>query len=403
MRSKIINYILAIANVLRSYVLMGMNIDKALFMGVSILNIRSTLSTYRSTKILIPWLVLTIYSMIIVPMVSSTLFPVGFKIPIFCAIAYMTLLSVYNYGSLERFTRIYIYLVLAASIFFFIQESAYYTTGVRIPGIIPFLDNIYSAKLNASTSDFINKLAMSKRSSSFFLEPAHFVQFIAPGLVISLFSHEKAKLKYAIIITAAMILSRSGNAMILLAVIYGSYICLSTGKNSLKILVVVAVIGAFYYFAGTEQGIELMERSSELDTNISEVNSGFIRIYRGYYVWGAQDVMQKIVGVGDNVDYTISQAPMFAWMFRGDTDLFFNGIQSILISYGIIGIFIFMIALWAIFRYNCTEGRVLIMMFLALSFVESVYNSSEMILYIGLSLLYAKSQLSTTLMNANNQ
>lgn len=396
MRSKIINYILAVANVLRSYVLLGMNIDKALFMGVSILNIRSVLSTYRNTRILMPWLVLTVYSMIVVPMASSILFPVNFKVPIFCAIAYMTLLSIYNYGDLEKFSKFYIYLVLAACIFFFLQEFAFYTTGIRIPGIIPFLDNVYSAKLNTSTSDFINKLAMSQRSASFFLEPAHFVQFVAPGLVISLFNHNKAKLKYAIIITAAMILSRSGNAMVLMAVIYGSYIFLSTGKKYLKLLVVAAVIGAFYYFAGTEQGIELMERSSELDTNISEVNSGFIRIYRGYYVWGAQDLMHKIIGVGDNVDYTMSQATMFAWMFRGDTDLFFNGIQSVLISYGIIGMFIFIIALLTIFRNNTTEGRVLIIMFLALSFVESVYNSSEMVLYIGLSLLYAKSQLSTT-------
>ena len=395
-KNNIVNYLLAINAILRSYALLGINLDKLIYMLMSFCFVKEVTRSMNRIYVLIPWLWLSIYCLIIVPLLTVALFSLKFSMPVFVAILFIVLSTIYNHGKLDVFIKIYRFFVLFSCFYFFFQEFTYNTTGIRISGLIPFLDNIYTSKSNITTSVIISKLSTYNRSASLFLEPAHFVQFISPFLIISLFSDKYKSIRDAIIITIVLIMSRSGNGLFLLGIIYTNYFFRTSKNRWVKYLILGVLIVPLFYFSNTIEGQLIFQRTAELDTNIDEVNSGFIRIYRGFYIWDEQSYMQKLFGVGDNLNYSMSQALKYQWMFRGNNDMFFNGIQNLLLSYGLIGLTLFLFAMYRLYKCTNTVGKVSLLAFVGLCFIESIYNTTIMILYVGIAILYLNDKYAKT-------
>ena len=306
----------------------------------------------------------------------------------------LILILFYDCIKLTFFVKVYRRIAFICILFFFIQEICYYLQGVRFIGIIPYLPIALNVD---SISSFIMDMSSYERSSSFFSEPAHFAQFLLPLLAIELLGFEKKNWISISIITTTLILTRSGNALFGIAIIIISYIIYiynNKHKNFFNRLVigsfsVVVVAFCIYYFSSTEIGKNLMQRQETItnNSNVEFASSGFIRIWRGYYVFDEYDIIHKIIG-NDNPDYLTSKInnSRVSRLFDKN-DRYFNGIQQILVNSGYIGLFIFVILVCQTWKQTNKCGKTLLSIMIMLSLIASTYFSPTMIIPLVISSL----------------
>lgn len=301
--------------------------------------------------------------------------------------------------NLNYFISLYRYAAFVNIIMFLVQNIIYELLGYRIIGILNFLPLTNIGGAEFEVNEWVEKAQMIERSSGFFSEPAHFVQFLLPLLVLELFyvSTKKSYIRSLIYVLVLLLLS-SGNAIVGLIVIgiFFFFYILKRIKPFFAIIVIFMLSFFLFfsvrYFLDTEIGKKLLERQNELDGTI-ENTSGFFRTFRGYYVWNAMNDTEKIFGLNsvDRIDETIRKSSVY-FMFR-ENDRYFNAFQNIIIQTGLIGLVLFGFFILELWKYNNFAGRCCIAIYLALSFVASIYFSYVMLLYFILANLLRKENL----------
>lgn len=298
---------------------------------------------------------------------------------------------------LDRFLKFYRVVVFVNIAFLFLQEILHYASGYRVLGILTFLPLTNIGGMDFEVSQYAEKASMGERSSAFFSEPAHFVQFLLPLLAVELFfvRSKMAYLRSCLYVVALFVLA-SGNALLGMGVI-GLFLLLYILKR-LHPLISVALVVLFISIASilvtvlieTEYGEKLVERIEELDPDQNKVTSGFVRIFRGYYIWNEMDIDERFVGLNSSVkiDDKIASSPV-AFTFE-DGDHYMNAAQSIMIYTGYIGVFIFLCMLVYLWRGNNLAGRCCITIYVALSFIASIYFTHTMVLYLLVAFLMKK-------------
>ena len=219
-------------------------------------------------------------------------------------------------------------------------------SGSRFGVLIPFLD-LYN---DVPASSYLPHYTSFDRSCSFFVEPSHFVQFIAPYLAIVLNDFSKKGKFYGIepvLISLAFLFSRSGTGYFLCATIWIVHFVTCQMKRWKKVMIILpmtllVVVYGFAYFSNTQMGMDIMERSETIDSNYSgDSRSGTIRIYRGFWVQATMPIVPKILGVGlGGTDDVIDDSPLF-WMFYNEH--YVNNASGFLIAFGYVGTFLLMI------------------------------------------------------------
>ena len=279
--------------------------------------------------------------------------------------------------------RVYRIAVLYCSIFFFIQEIMFLSFGSRLVGLLPFLP----LNTGFTTSEYISMFQYSPRSASFFLEPAYFAQYIIPLLAIELFNTKKDKLTkyYIILITLVLLLLKSGTGILIVALIWilwgYYYLRNSVFYKKLFLLFIIVPVLAFgtYYYLNSKYGEALTDRKTEF-TEFTPTTSAYIRIIRGFELFADIPSLDKFFGLNSptKIKFFISRGKMSS-IFLED-DLFFNGIQSILIYGGILGMLLFLIHFNYLFRINTIEARMVAVSFIGLSIMAPIYLMGEMLL-----------------------
>lgn len=263
-------------------------------------------------------------------------------------------------------------------------------------GILTFLPTtLGNGQLNIS--EFAAEVAESDRSSAFFSEPAHFVQFLLPLLAIELlhFGDKKAFIRSSVYVLTLFGLA-SGNALLGLLVVFLFFLIKQLKKRNpvvVSLIITFCLCTAVYsvnYIMNTEYGEKLMARQDQLSSDQLRASSGFVRIYRGYYVYGEMDDIQKIVGVNSTaaVDKLINKCVVGSW-FR-DNERYFNAFQSLLIYTGYIGIFLFFFGLFTLCKRSNLAGVCCVFLYIALSFIASIYFTYTMVLYMVCAMLMRK-------------
>jgi len=317
--------------------------------------------------------------------VLYTLF--AMQLPISMIQTYLTFFLFFSTFKLEYFLKIYKLFALICIVFFFAQEITYQVSGVRISGILQFLP----LHIDMGMSDFLGRLADSDRSSSFFSEPAHLAQFLLPLLAIELF-YDKGKYHsyFAIIIGALLLLLRSGNGLlgmmaILLFLLPYYFTKRGAGKwlSFSAILLLIGIVG--YYYINSDMGGMLLERQSELGSTYEGGNrSGFLRVWRGLYVYGDYSVLEKLLGC-PNEATQLSHVYASGMQMADSAELYFNAFQKILLNTGIIGLGIFVFIIVRLWRGNSVCGKALLGSLVAISFISAIYMSHTMILFLVLA------------------
>ena len=311
----------------------------------------------------------------------------AFALPLAVLQCYLTFFLFFATFHNIPFIKMYKIFALICIVLFFAQEITFHTTGIRISGILKALP----FHINMSMADYIELQAASVRSSSFFSEPAHLAQFLLPLLAIELF-YDKGKRHYlyAMVIGVVLLLLQSGNGLIGLVpiLLFALPYFLQEKKRYrwLTIFVFTCIISvAGYLFFHSEMGGAVLERQSELDMVYSGGNrSGFLRIWRGFFVYGDYNFFEKIFGCPNEV-VQLSHVYSSGMSMGMNAELYFNAFQKILLNTGLVGMGLFVYIIAQIWRGNTICGKAILATLVSLSFISAIYMSHTMILFLVLA------------------
>ncbi len=307
---------------------------------------------------------------------------------------YMMLFNEYVERTYLR--RVYGWVLIAAICFFLYQEFIYLLTDSRISGIIPFLDFTYYA--DSSTEAFSEVQQNANRSSSFFLEPAMFAQFLVPGLAMNMKYTRKNFLCFLGLLII-IVIGRTGTGLFIGAIASVIYLLnWKEGSKAVKftfycVIFIVGLIGARYIMT-TNYYTYISARTEEFS---SDDSSAFVRFFRGYLLLGAMTPAEKLLGVGTKNLVEITQRPGVSAFF-GDNDIYMNGVQSVLVGGGVVGLALFFWMLWKIYRQADSTGRYIILLFSIQSLMAASYLSALMLVDLIFALKYKRTCLSKSIL-----
>lgn len=272
-------------------------------------------------------------------------------------------------------------------IYFIFQEAVRLSVGVNVPGIFTFLPVIYGDSASYVEANMLGK----DRSASFFLEPSYFAQFLFPLVAMELFwNNEHDNIRNAVILSIVLFLIRSGNGILLLGIIWVLWLYFSSISRKIKRRIVyLGIICAIVLFAVQPEFIhDLLKRANELSFQGADMrwqSSGFIRFFRGYYLYASLPFINQLFGLnpGELDTYMLSNS---LGLFDSDTS-FINGAQTILCLYGAFGLFFFFRHLYLMGKHAPLVCVVLLVGIIYLMLSESFFISSRMLLTIVLTYL----------------
>ena len=308
-----------------------------------------------------------------------------FSVNLCLACSFSTYVDLWNY---------YRKIVLVCCVFFVIQEVSFLLLGSRPSGIFSFVPTIYGD----NSSIKIEETILNTRSSSFFLEPSYFAQFLIPYVGICAFSQKVDERKKAILVSIIVLLIRSGIGVILVGFIWLFWFFFGSAKKRAKLLAVVLAIvgiGILSYLGGSLVDY-FMLRSEELLTYTGDEqyqSSGFIRFFRGYFVFAEVPTLNKIFGSSPGVvQSTLLNNELF-WKVE---DHFINGFQTLLFHNGIIGAVLYLhhILLFPI-KAKKKSIFVLTICIIVLLFGESFYLCSRLFLITALLYLITREEMTS--------
>lgn len=289
-----------------------------------------------------------------------------------------------------KYYRLFVYLTI---VIFALQELSSLLLGHRFSALIPFL-TLYT---DVEASKFAPTLINADRSSSIFVEPSHYAQYLAPFLALSLYDlYKKHKFlsKDAVIVSLVFLIMRSGNGLILCASIWLVHLLIANIGKLKKIFIIIPLAllllyQGFMILSQTEQGAEVLDRQEELSADYSRTDSsGTIRIYRGFFVQSGMSLLTQMFGVGQGGANDIIDHSAYRWMFFNEHYL--NNASGFLISYGYIGTLLFLLFLFSQYNKSNKASLLLIVAFIVLCFIESFMCDVRMLLYISLICLMGK-------------
>lgn len=386
--TKIINLVLPLSPILQTY---GWGKYDFTFIITGVLVIVWLVFYKRAKRVRPKWFSIYLFYYLFVQILSATsissLIPLGW-LRIF--LVYGLFFSEIKY---HLFVKYYLRITLICLLFWYIQYFSFLFTGIKILGIFTFLP--IALGVTDITAFIESQYGIESRSSSFFSEPALFAQYLLPILIILLFSRGNKK-KWLIIclITFCLLILRSGNALIGLSVIILGYflwmLCKASVAKKIIVLLVVplAVFAGGYSYVHSEIGEKTLERQDQLNGDLSSVksgHSGFIRIFRGYYVYQELSFLRQIIGANNTtlIKEAINRSSV-SNLFMED-DLYFNTIQTILIRTGVIGLLIISFFFGKMYVGTNPVGKVSLVTLFALSFVASMYFTELMYIYIAVA------------------
>ena len=180
---------------------------------------------------------------------------------------------------------------------------------------------------------------------------------------------------------------RSGVGFIALISIVSFFFLKSNALKFYQRILIVSVgfvllLMATTVFSNNPFVASILSRTSEFSTEVEAYGSqsGFIRIWRGYFIYASMDIINQIFGVSiAGVDAITKAVFIPGCRFEGT---FSNGIQALLIYGGIIGFLLFMSYIIKLYKKCDITGKVIIVSMITIFFMEHMLNTPKMFLYI---------------------
>ena len=320
----------------------------------------------------------------------SNFIPGGFS---FCSMIF-TLVVCLRYLDFNRLKTYYKFAVICFSILLIIQEVVYETVGIRPLFILP---NLPLANGQDIEGLIVGQTTLA-RSSACFREPAHLAVYILPVLFFELFdtkkkdsTNESFLTSLGVFLIIILVILRSGNGFLGLSfLLFIKFIKYYKNNSSFTKLVVIFLVSPFMLFGiieytQSEHGSEILERAKGVGFN--ENSESYDRTFRGYRLYIEFPVTNMIMGMSQNQlsSFIRHSDVRNQFLVNGEDDTYMNGIQNVLIHYGIIGLVLYLSLFEALFKKSDKYSRIFISLYLLLMMVSDLFISFSFILCIFVS------------------
>lgn len=313
---------------------------------------------------------------------------------LFSYVLYFLLLTFFlNYGKFEPFSEKYIKSAKIISIVSLIQ-FVLLKAGIKIALLIPFLENDIGSPYSSICASLSSMCGP-------FTEPAHLAQYLSVALIIVMFRKD-INYKYAIFFSVTMLLTFKGNAVVLLGAIWGIRIGSDLLSNNRKMfiralcIVLLSAIALIWLY-NTNYNIRVMvSRIYEISGNGNESLtgyfgvSGYFRIKYGFDFWSSLDGINKLFGIGVGTFDLYDRFSVMPYQIRGlyESNALLNfrsGITTILIDSGIVGIIMY---LSAIFKNKSKFQKYIAVVLLIVQCMEATINTPLWLIFMFLVFNY---------------
>lgn len=324
----------------------------------------------KFSSVLLGFVIYIILSLILVYFIKTASSDVLFRTIRF-SLYYLTVVFwTEKYLNFELFWKWMRIVVYAAVVFIIIQYAFYYLQGRIVLGFIPGLkiyQDIYQM------TDWVSKYSVYFRASAFFLEPAHLCQFFFLYLAYSLLNEKSVSLKDSFFASAGIILSTSGQGLVIGSIIWGIYLITSLFKEGRKVSRKRIVFTSLSSFAIIAIAIRVSQTAVFQNTvfrllNTGEQSSSYARLNVYSYAFKDLPLFDLVFGKG------FGSVP--------SESVFVPGLAYILYGAGIIGIVIISVLIIRAFSFGSVLGKTITMVFVILLVIASTFMSLIGILYL---------------------
>ena len=275
-----------------------------------------------------------------------------------------------------------------------LQSALYYVFKIQfypIPGNIKL-----NYRQGMNSTNLVAQWVRSVRGGYFFrpcamfMEPAHAAYYLVLATTVLLFRKEnssKCDLYYALLTSAAAILTTSTIGIVLSIAVWAGFVFF--GKNNLKrnhklsiLVVLMIVLGAFAALILTE-GIQrsLLRKLSQFQ-NMSQESSTYLRLFRGFDFYRNMGPVEMLFGCGYAHSAEYYETVKLVNVLHYADSNFMNSISRILCSTGIIGLALFMFAIIVNARRNGGCSREVAILLVILMCVGAIMDIGMFYLYM---------------------
>lgn len=266
---------------------------------------------------------------------------------------------------------------ILAVIYIILQVISYKFFKVLLPtGILSLVTSDVYYQL-----DYQSVAANFYRPSSFFIEPAYFSQYVLLYLCYSIFGGNGTGVvknwKLAVFISSGIILSGSGQGILLVVTIWGIWFLSTLGLSKLNLKKISMLM--------TISFMSIFIMKYLLQTEV--VSKALLRVFSDNTAGGGNAVLSRVGGYA--YFYMLPNIFKFIGMGYGNvpTGVYFNSASYTLYCSGILGAVIVLYILWSSFIKGKRFQRVFVIIFFILIMGANVFTAASICFYF--SFIYA--------------
>lgn len=274
--------------------------------------------------------------------------------------------------------------IFVLGIFVFMQFIVYDLINVFVPGIIPQAKTTISGGFTGA--QLTKKFAMSAaidgfaRPNGFFAEPAVIAQYVSVGLLLEIFPLKgKVNMKRAIFYSAIMLITFSVNAYVALFACWALWTIYNNKGNRDRIIRIIIAISfmiiSLLIMMQNAKTASVIKRLIELMRGKRTSGSSVIRVVRGIAFFFNMPILYQIFGSGFGNFLQFKSIYNISTVYE-TADEYMNTNAYILVSAGIIGFLLYVIALYKESKKrNILAGMIAIIIFV-FGLSSSIYSSA---------------------------
>jgi len=308
------------------------------------------------------------------------LFPPGGWLFFIFTLALLGGVLLFDINLLKKYMRWVVYISM---VLFWIQFVMKQTTGSYQFCFVPNLTGSFSYE-NMTYSELVSHQMMGKRPCSIFMEPSYMAYYYILYMALIWFDSDNDDSSYyslinkdIVFVILTLITLKSGSGMIGMTILiivkmFNVFWNVSDTHKVLFLLIIVPlIVFSINLYIDSEMGQEIISRQEEFSR---EGSSGYSRVVAGYAIFDMMSSYEQLFGNYDARNIYGIVKP------DGKVIFYVNGVQSILIFLGYVGVLLYLIFYSSLFCKVSLMSKMTIITLLTMALLESNYLNPYMML-----------------------